>query len=221
MPSLSRSTILTSLIVLIFSIYMLPTILRTASNRLAPLARKSILTPSRVGVATTTPLAAFSLFNLGNTASFGSMGRNDIGNDEAPLEPKVVKQDSEWRAQLSPEQFRVLRQKGTEAPGSGKYNKHKEDGVYTCGACDAPLYKSKTKFDSGCGWPAFYEAIPGAVGRNVDRSMFMERIEIVCNNCGGHLGHVFKGEKFGNPIDERHCVNSISMDFKADDQAKA
>jgi hypothetical protein len=104
MPSLSRSTILTSLIVLIFSIYMLPTILRTASNRLAPLARKSILTPSRVGVATTTPLAAFSLFNLGNTASFGSMGRNDIGNDEAPLDPKVVKQDSEWRAQLSPEQ---------------------------------------------------------------------------------------------------------------------
>lgn len=104
MPSLSRSTILASLLVLIFSIYMLPPVLRTASNRLAPLARKSILTPSRVGVATTTPLAAFSLFNLGNTASFGSMGRNDIGNDEAPLEPKVVKQDSEWRAQLSPEQ---------------------------------------------------------------------------------------------------------------------
>lgn len=101
MPSLSRSTILTSLVVLFFSIYMLPNIFKTASNRLAPLARKSILTS---GAATTAPLAGFSLFNLGNTASFGSMGRNDINNDEAPLDPKVVKQDTEWRAQLSPEQ---------------------------------------------------------------------------------------------------------------------
>lgn len=88
----------------------------------------------------------------------------------------------------SPEQFRVLREKGTERPGSGEYNKHASSGIYTCAGCDAPLYKSTTKFTSGCGWPAFFEGIPGAIIRHEDRSLGTTRTEIVCKNCGGHLG---------------------------------
>ncbi|RXK42016.1 methionine-R-sulfoxide reductase [Tremella mesenterica] len=126
----------------------------------------------------------------------------------------VQKTDQEWQAVLSPEQFRVLRMKGTEAPGTSKLEKFAGDGVYSCAACNAPLYKSTTKFNSGCGWPAFFDAIPGAIIRNEDRSMFMTRTEIVCSNCGGHLGHVFKGEGFNTPTDERHCVNGISLNFK-------
>ncbi|KAI1796606.1 peptide methionine sulfoxide reductase msrB [Ganoderma leucocontextum] len=125
----------------------------------------------------------------------------------------TTKSDAEWRAILSPEQFRVLRQKGTEPAGTGKYDKFNEEGVYTCAGCGTPLYKSTTKFSSGCGWPAFFDAIPGAVNRHEDRSFGMTRTEITCAACGGHLGHVFKGEGFPNPIDERHCVNSISLNF--------
>ncbi|KNE54097.1 peptide methionine sulfoxide reductase B3 [Allomyces macrogynus ATCC 38327] len=127
--------------------------------------------------------------------------------------PRVTKSDDEWRAILSPEQFRVLRQAGTERAGTGEYNKCFENGTYLCAACKAPLYKSTTKFDSGCGWPAFFDAIPGAVTRREDKSLFMTRIEILCTNCGGHLGHVFKGEGFPTPTDERHCVNSVSLKF--------
>jgi len=115
---------------------------------------------------------------------------------------------------LTKEQFRVLRKKGTEAAGTGIYNKHSQEGVYTCAGCNAALYKSETKFDSGCGWPAYYDSIPGAVDRHDDSSLGMTRTEIVCSNCGGHLGHVFKGEGFANPTNERHCVNSVSLSFK-------
>lgn len=107
---------------------------------------------------------------------------------------KVQKSDSEWRAVLSPEQFRVLRQKGTEAPGSSSIEGSKAKGVYHCAGCDAPLYTSDHKFDSGCGWPAYFDTIPGAVDRHDDNSMFMKRTEITCHNCGGHLGHVFLNE---------------------------
>jgi methionine-R-sulfoxide reductase len=118
-----------------------------------------------------------------------------------------------------PEQFRVLRNKGTEPPGSGTFDKHYPTaGVYSCLGCDAPLYKANHKFDSGCGWPAFWDAIPGAVGQRPDPGLGMMRTEIVCNNCGGHLGHIFKGEKFGNPKDERHCVNSVSINFSAEEK---
>ncbi|GAA5804644.1 Peptide methionine sulfoxide reductase B5 [Helicostylum pulchrum] len=124
-----------------------------------------------------------------------------------------TKTEQEWKVVLTPEQFRVLREKGTERPGSGEYNKFNKKGVYHCAGCDAPLYVSDTKFDSNCGWPAFFDSIPGALKRNVDVSHGMERIEICCNTCGGHLGHVFKGEGFSTPTDERHCVNSISLKF--------
>ncbi|KAG8689738.1 Peptide methionine sulfoxide reductase B2, chloroplastic, partial [Ceratobasidium sp. 395] len=111
----------------------------------------------------------------------------------------VTKSEAEWRAQLSPEQFRILREKGTERAGTGKYDKHYEEGVYTCAGCGTPLYTSKTKFKSGCGWPAYYDAIPGAVTRHEDRTFGMLRTEITCTACGGHLGHVFKGEGFSTP----------------------
>jgi methionine-R-sulfoxide reductase len=93
-----------------------------------------------------------------------------------------------------------------------------EEGVYTCAGCEAPLYKADHKFKSGCGWPAYFDSIPGAVTRHTDRTFGMERTEIVCSNCGGHLGHVFKGEGYKTPTDERHCVNSVSLNFSKDDK---
>lgn len=125
----------------------------------------------------------------------------------------VNKSDAEWRAVLSPAQFNVLREKGTERAGTGEYDHHFKPGVYSCAGCNAPLYKSEAKFDSGCGWPAFYEAIPGSIELHTDNKFGMVRTEMVCANCGGHLGHVFKGEGFKTPTDERHCVNSISLRF--------
>ncbi|KEF62492.1 uncharacterized protein A1O9_00465 [Exophiala aquamarina CBS 119918] len=129
--------------------------------------------------------------------------------------------NDEWRAVLNPEQFRILREKGTEAPFTGEYDKHQPTtGVYTCAACNAPLYKADHKFKSGCGWPAYFDSIPGAVTRHTDSTFGMQRTEIVCSNCGGHLGHVFKGEGYATPTDERHCVNSISLKFHEKEDGK-
>ncbi|KAL9713625.1 Peptide methionine sulfoxide reductase B2, chloroplastic [Leucoagaricus gongylophorus] len=130
----------------------------------------------------------------------------------------VNKTEDEWRVILSPQQFRILREKGTEGPGTGEYDKFDKVGVYGCAGCGTPLYKSCAKFNSGCGWPAFFDAIPGAVSRNEDHSLGMRRIEITCTACGGHLGHVFKGEGFPTPTDERHCVNSISLKFNGEEE---
>ncbi|KAK3332030.1 SelR domain-containing protein [Cercophora scortea] len=130
--------------------------------------------------------------------------------------------NDEWRAVLNREQFRILREKGTEPAGTGQYDKHyPSHGVYACAGCSAPLYKADHKFKSGCGWPAYFDSIPGAVKRHEDRSFGMARTEIVCANCGGHLGHVFKGEGFPTPTDERHCVNSVSLKFSPEDDAQA
>jgi len=123
--------------------------------------------------------------------------------------------EDEWRTVLSPQQFKVLREKGTEAAFKGEYDKHyPSEGVYACAGCGNPLYTATTKFKSGCGWPAFYDAIPGAINQHTDSSWGMTRTEITCSQCDGHLGHIFRGEGFKTPTDERHCVNSISLSFK-------
>jgi len=115
--------------------------------------------------------------------------------------------------ELSPEEAYVILDKGTERPFMGKYVDHKEEGVYRCRQCGVPLFKSDAKFDSGTGWPSFDEAIEGAVAEIPD--VDGRRVEIVCAQCGGHLGHVFRGEGFTSK-QTRHCVNSISLDFEAD-----
>jgi peptide-methionine (R)-S-oxide reductase len=116
----------------------------------------------------------------------------------------------EWRVRLSPEEFYVLREAGTEPPWSGEYVETKTEGVYDCRACGAALYESGSKFDSHCGWPSYDDAIPGAVREIEDRSLGMVRTEIRCANCDSHLGHVFRGEGF-TPKNTRHCVNSLSI----------
>eukprot|EP00670_Eutreptiella_braarudii_P007038 CAMPEP_0174287086 /NCGR_PEP_ID=MMETSP0809-20121228/14349_1 /TAXON_ID=73025 ORGANISM="Eutreptiella gymnastica-like, Strain CCMP1594" /NCGR_SAMPLE_ID=MMETSP0809 /ASSEMBLY_ACC=CAM_ASM_000658 /LENGTH=144 /DNA_ID=CAMNT_0015383443 /DNA_START=26 /DNA_END=460 /DNA_ORIENTATION=+ len=126
---------------------------------------------------------------------------------------KVVKTDAEWRAQLSPEEFNILRKKGTERGGTGEYNKfYPTEGYFVCKGCGAPLYSAAAKFDSGCGWPAFDKCYKGAVKTEIDTSHGMRRIEIMCAACDGHLGHVFENEGFTKTM-ERHCVNSASVKF--------
>ncbi|KAI0839886.1 SelR-domain-containing protein [Hypoxylon sp. FL0890] len=175
-------------------------------TRIRPLARQSLL------------LKPLTLKSMPTIPFLGSLfGSRSIQSNNMSYPDQ--RSPDEWRAVLSKEQFRILREKGTEPPGSGKYDKFfSESGVYKCAGCDAPLYKANHKFKSSCGWPAYFDSIPGAVVRHEDNSFGMARTEICCANCGGHLGHVFKGEGYPTPTDERHCVNSISLNFSPEDK---
>ena len=127
-------------------------------------------------------------------------------------EYKMKKSDKEWKEILNDEEYRVLINKGTERPGTGEYNIHMKEGVYNCKGCDNPLFTSDQKFESNCGWPSFDNAIKGSIEYKDDYSVGMVRVEILCTNCGGHLGHVFND----GPTEsgKRYCVNSVSIDFK-------
>jgi peptide-methionine (R)-S-oxide reductase len=129
------------------------------------------------------------------------------------------KSDDEWKAQLSPEEYHVLREAGTEAPWTGEYVSTKTVGVYTCRACGTELFRSDTKFESHCGWPSFYQPSESdAVTLLEDSTLGMVRVEVRCAACDSHLGHVFEGEGYPTPTDQRYCINSVSLTLAPADE---
>ena len=132
---------------------------------------------------------------------------------------KTKKTESEWKSELTPEEYRVLREKGTERAFTGEFYEHKERGMYVCAACGQELFSSEAKYESGSGWPSFYQPVDKEkVGEETDRSFGMVRTEVHCSNCGGHLGHVFPDGP--RPTGLRYCINSVSLDFQKQDEPK-
>jgi peptide-methionine (R)-S-oxide reductase len=129
--------------------------------------------------------------------------------------PTVTKTDAQWRAELSPEEYRVLRQAGTEQPFTGEYTDNKQIGVYRCRACNSELFRSEGKFESHCGWPSFFSPLAGdRIIERTDSTLGMKRTEVLCAACHSHLGHVFSGEGYPTPTDLRYCINSVSLQFE-------
>lgn len=155
---------------------------------------------------------------LGGTAIAGALaaagaalrGTSVEAAENSPFE--VTKTKAEWKELLTPEQYYVLREQGTERPGSSPLNKEKRAGTFHCAGCDLALFSSETKYESGTGWPSFYEPIENAVGTSEDRSFFMTRTEVHCRRCGGHLGHVF--DDGPAPTGKRYCMNGVAMTFE-------
>lgn len=150
------------------------------------------------------------------SCSVRSQNETNMADQNDKSEYEIKKSDEEWKQLLTPVEFQILREKGTEYAFTGEYFKHKEKGTYVCAGCGNELFTSESKYDSGCGWPSFYEPLSEEqVGESEDRSHGMARTEILCNKCGGHLGHVFPdGPK---PTGLRYCVNSASLDFKKEE----
>jgi peptide-methionine (R)-S-oxide reductase len=162
----------------------------------------------RILLASAMSLAAFSAFRWFGLGS-ASAGEKSAGKFE------IVKTPEEWRKQLSPARYNVLREAGTERPFTSPLNKEKRKGTFACAGCDLPLFASETMFDSGTGWPSFYQALPNAIVEKSDRTFMMVRTETLCRRCGGHLGHVFDdGPK---PTGLRYCMNGLALSFKAAD----
>jgi peptide-methionine (R)-S-oxide reductase len=162
-----------------------------------PMERRTLL--SAAVVLTTTALGLYFL------------SRKSSQMTTTPEEFEITKTEEEWRQILTPEQFSVLRKHGTERAGTSILDKEYGKGTFACAGCDLPLFVSDTKFNSGTGWPSFYDPIPNAIGASVDRTLLMKRTEVHCRRCGGHLGHVF--EDGPKPTGLRYCMNGISMKF--------
>jgi peptide-methionine (R)-S-oxide reductase len=154
------------------------------------------------------PLAILSL-----SLSSSCQGQFEANKKRTVMKPKVQKSDAEWKKELSQEEYNILRQAGTERPGSGKYYMHFEEGAYRCAACEAVLFTNEQKFKSHCGWPSFDDVAENeAIIKREDRSMGMVRTEVLCANCGGHLGHVFEDGPTESGL--RYCINSAALDFE-------
>src|SRR5690554_1607758 len=148
-------------------------------------------------------------YEIGQNKNEKALNDNDMTDQN---KYPVVKSEKQWREELGEERYRILRQKGTEYPGTGKYNLHFSKGTYACGGCNAPLFASDNKFESNCGWPSFDEAIEGSIEYVKDTSLGMIRTEVLCAKCGGHLGHVCEdGPK--ETTGQRYCINSLAIDF--------
>jgi peptide-methionine (R)-S-oxide reductase len=148
-----------------------------------------------------------------------SAAKSSLPSTTTNMNPTVIKSDEEWKKQLTPEQYEILRKKGTERAFTGEYWNTKDKGAYKCAGCGELLFVSDTKFDSGCGWPSFYApAASNAIAEVQDNSHFMTRTEVMCSKCGGHLGHVF--DDGPNPTGLRYCINSGAIQFEAEAQEK-
>ncbi|MEI5679900.1 MULTISPECIES: peptide-methionine (R)-S-oxide reductase MsrB [unclassified Mesorhizobium] len=146
---------------------------------------------------------------LAGTTALWRMGRP---TDAIAETFEVTKTDDEWRKILSPEQFAVLRQEDTERPGSSPLDHEKRKGIFHCAGCDLAAYSSENKYDSGTGWPSFWQSLPDAIGMKTDNTLFMTRTEVHCRRCGGHFGHIF--DDGPQPTGKRHCLNGLALNFK-------